>query len=209
MDNNNKARQIRAAGTTFKTRSDDNKLIIEGYFAVFNSVYQIDEYMSESIAQGAFTESLKGGDIRALIDHETMFVLGRTSAGTLTLKEDVHGLYGRITINPADQSAVNLYERVKRGDVTQCSIGFDILDETTEQKAGGRIHWTIRKVKLYEVSIVTFPCYEETNVQARSKQAAEIRSKQNGSKKPAERKKQTKEEMRAELRAKLKKAANK
>ena len=71
---------------------------------------------------------------------------------------------------------MNLYERVKRVDVDQCSFGFDILDEEFEDR-GETVHWTIKKVKLYEVSVVTFPAYEETSVTARSKQLSEIKRK--------------------------------
>ena len=195
-------RQLRAVGSRFKTRADGNERIIEGYFAVFDSVYQIDDTMSESIAKGAFTDSI-AGDIRALIDHNTMYVLGRTKAGTLQLTENSHGLYGKIIINSEDRSAMNLYERVKRGDVSQCSIGFDILEETPEEKAGGRIHWTIKKILLYEVSVCTFPAYEETNVEARRKQYDEIRHK------TADRiREQHTEEWRAEMKPKLKAVHN-
>lgn len=70
--------------------------------------------------------------------------------------------------------AMNLYERVKRGDVDQCSFGFDILDEEFEDR-GNEVHWTIKKVKLYEVSIVTFPAYTETSVSARKSQIETLR----------------------------------
>jgi len=66
---------------------------------------------------------------------------------------------------------------VQRGDVSQCSFGFDILDEEMEARGDGSIHWTIKKVKLYEGSIVTFPAYEKTEALARSargKQAFEV-----------------------------------
>ena len=161
-------RQVRTINSEFKTREDSGELRIEGYFAVFNSNYQITDDMSESVAPGAFTETL-GGDIRALIDHETMYVLGRNQAGTLELREDAHGLWGSILINPNDQDAMNLYARVQRGDVNQCSFGFDILEEETEFN-GQNVHWTIKKVKLYEVSVCTFPAYAETSVQARTKE---------------------------------------
>ena len=62
---------------------------------------------------------------------------------------------------------MNLYARVQRGDVNQCSFGFDILEQETEFRDDGSVHWTIRKVKLYEVSVCTFPAYAETSVQAR------------------------------------------
>ena len=159
-------RQIRSIESKFTTRDDDGALHIEGYFAVFNSVYQIWDDMSESVAPGAFTDTL-GGDVRALIDHETRLVLGRNTAGTLQLREDSHGLWGDILINPNDQDAMNLYARVQRGDVNQGSFGFDILEQETEFRDDGSVHWTIKKVKLYEVSVCTFPAYAETSVQAR------------------------------------------
>lgn len=120
------------------------------------------------MAPGAFSDTL-GSDVRALIDHESRLVLGRNKAGTLELKEDSHGLWGRVEINQSDRDAMNLYERVKRRDVDQCSFGFDILSEDTDYREDGSVHWTIRKVKLYEVSVVTFPAYEETSVSARKR----------------------------------------
>lgn len=187
-------RQIRSVESKFTTRDDDGALHIEGYFAVFNSIYQIWDDMSESVAPGAFTETL-GGDVRALIDHETRLVLGRNTAGTLQLREDSHGLWGDILINPDDQDAMNLYARVQRGDVNQCSFGFDILEEETEFRDDGSVHWTIKKVKLYEVSVCTFPAYSETSVQARKEDLEAIRTRRA-------------EAYREELRSKLKNGGN-
>lgn len=161
-------RQLRSVATNFKTRADgDNTPHIEGYFAVFDSVYDIMPGMSESIAPGAF-DGAEAEDIRALTNHDTTLVLGRTAAGTLTLKEDEHGLWGDIAINPNDTDAMNTWNRVQRGDVSQCSIGFEITDEEAETRTDGSVHWIIRKVKLWEVSVCTFPAYAETNVSARS-----------------------------------------
>lgn len=182
-------RQIRSIASDFKTREDGEELRIEGYFAVFNSDYVISDTMSESIAPGAFSGALDA-DVRALIDHETMYVLGRTQAGTLELREDEKGLWGSILINPNDQDAMNLYSRVQRGDVNQCSFGFDILAEETDFE-GENVHWTITAVKLYEVSVCTFPAYAETSVQAREKDFEEAKRRQI-------------EVYKAELRAKLK-----
>lgn len=164
-----KMRQVRMTPSEFQTRDEDGDLAIEGYFAVFNSDYNIAPDMSESVAPGAFTETLSG-DIRALVNHDTTLVLGRTKAGTLNLREDARGLWGRVAVNPNDRAALDLYERVKRGDVDGCSFGFDILDEDSEFREDGSIHWTINKVKLYEVSCCTFPAYEDTNISAREKQ---------------------------------------
>lgn len=185
-----KMRQVRTINSDFKTRDDGGELRIEGYFAVFNSIYQIWDDMSESVAPGAFSDTL-GDDVRALIDHETMYVLGRNQAGTLELREDSHGLWGSILINPNDQDAMNLYARVQRGDVNQCSFGFDILEEETDFRDDGSVHWTIKKVKLYEVSVCTFPAYAETSVQARKDEKENLMKRKT-------------EKWRADMRTKLK-----
>ena len=169
---------MRTTSTQFQTRDDNGNLAIEGYFAVFDSVYQIGTDMSESIAAGAFDNTLSG-DIRALINHDTTLVLGRTKAGTLQLRTDSHGLWGHIDINPKDTDAMNLYERVQRGDVDQCSFGFDILNEETDFREDGSVHWTIKEVRLYEVSPCTFPAYEETHIAARAKERDELLKRKN------------------------------
>lgn len=169
-------RQLRSIPTKFETREDGENPTIEGYFAVFNSNYEIAPGMSESIAPGAFSRTLSN-DVRALINHDTTLVLGRTKANTLELREDSHGLWGKITINPNDGDAMNLYERVKRGDVDQCSFGFDLKEQDTEIRDDGAVHWTIRDLDLFEVSCCTFPAYEQTNISARSKERDEIKQR--------------------------------
>lgn len=162
-------RQVRSRPGEFAVRSDGDELKICGYFAVFGSDYEIAPDMSESIAPGAFTRTLnENPDVRALVNHDTTLVLGRTTASTLALREDDHGLYGEVSVNPKDVDAMNLYERVKRGDVDQCSFGFEIVSEDTDVRADHSMHWTIRDVNLYEVSVCTFPAYQETSVSARS-----------------------------------------
>lgn len=170
-------RQIRAFPTSFETRSDeDGNQYIEGYFSVFNSVYDMGQGMSESIAPHAFDDTLSD-DIRCLTNHDTRLVLGRTSAHTFELRQDEHGLWGRVLINPKDSDAMNTKARVDRGDVNQASFGFDILQEDTEIREDGSVHWTIRKVKLYECSVVTFPAYTETNLSARQADLEEIKKR--------------------------------
>lgn len=169
-------RQMRSIDAQFQTREDGEDLYIEGYFAVFNSIYDIGYGMSESIAPHAFDNTISD-DVRALINHDTTLVLGRTSAHTLELRQDERGLWGKIAINPNDSDAMNLYARVKRGDVTQCSFGFDIISEDTEFSENGDVHWTIREVKLYEVSCCTFPAYEETSISARTRDLEEIKKR--------------------------------
>lgn len=160
------------------TRAEqDSEMYIEGYFAVFNTETELWRGAFESISPGAFDETLSN-DIRALINHDTSLVLGRNKAGTLELKVDSHGLWGRIKINPNDTDAVNLYERVKRGDVDQCSFGFNVIEEETEWRDDGTVKWTLKKIDLHEVSVVTFPAYEGTGVQARKTEVEQHKKRQ-------------------------------
>ena len=173
-----KEMQTRSIATDLKTRAEpeSNEMIIEGYFAVFGKETQLWQGAYEEIDSGAFNNTL-GNDIRALINHDTTLVLGRNKALTLELKVDSHGLYGLIKINPKDADAVNLYERVKRGDVDQCSFGFNIINENTDWREDGSVKWTILEIDLHEVSVCTFPAYDETGVQARNKEMKQHREK--------------------------------
>ena len=165
----------------FQTREEDGRRYIEGYFAVFGGEYWLwkgaDGGAYETIDPGAF-DLETDTDVRALTNHDTTLVLGRTTAGTLSLRTDDRGLWGSIEINEADQDAVNAYERVKRRDVTQCSFGFDILDQAIERAEGMPTVFRIKKVKLFEVSVCTFPAYEETSINARKAELETIRERQ-------------------------------
>lgn len=165
--NDRTARQVRSLAQKFSTREADGNLYIEGYFSVFDSPYPLWEGAEEIVKPGAFADCL-GQDVRALVNHDTTLVLGRTKAGTLELKEDSHGLWGKITINRDDADAMNLYARVQRGDVSQCSFGFEIVSEDYIVGSDGQTcTWTIHDLILYEVSVVTFPAYEATSAYAR------------------------------------------
>jgi HK97 family phage prohead protease len=153
MDRNKK--QTRSLKTELKTRSEGENMTIEGYFVVFNSQTELWTGAYEEIAPQALDDTLSN-DIRALINHDTTLVLGRNKAGTLELKKDSRGLWGSIKINPNDTDAVNLYERVKRGDVDQCSFGFNVTSEETDWRDDGTVKWTITGVDLHEVSVCTF-----------------------------------------------------
>lgn len=175
---NRTIKQTRSLQTELTTRAepDSQDMYIEGYFAVFNRQTELWPGAFEEIAPGAFDETLNN-DIRALINHDTTLVLGRNKAGTLELKVDSYGLWGRVKINPNDSDAVNLYERVKRGDVDQCSFGFNILEEITDWRDDGTVKWTITKIDLHEVSVCTFPAYEDTGVQARKAEVEQHRQR--------------------------------
>jgi HK97 family phage prohead protease len=161
--------------TTFNvTRQEEapDEMIIEGYFALFENETELFEGVHEIISRGAFDKTLNN-DIRALWNHNTQYVLGRNKSGSLELKSDEKGLYASIRL-PKTQYAQDLYELVKRGDVDQCSFGFNITGEDLEELASGGYRWRINEADLHEVSVVTFPAYENTSVQARAKQVEQI-----------------------------------
>lgn len=176
--NDRKQRQVRSLPQNFKTRDADGKLYIEGYFAVFDSPYPLWDGAEEVVKPGAF-DGVLTQDVRALVNHDTTLVMGRTTAGTLLLKQDETGLWGQIEVNRDDTDAMNLYARVQRGDVSQCSFGFDIERETFVDLGDGRCRWEIEKVNpLYEVSVCTFPAYEATSVSARRQQLETIKQRE-------------------------------
>jgi HK97 family phage prohead protease len=163
----NRTNQTRTREARFQTRDENGERRIEGYFATFRGQYDICPGCVERVDPHAFDGALED-DIRCLIDHDSRLVLGRTKAGTLQLRVDEEGLWGSVLINPDDQDAMNLYARVQRGDVSQCSFGFDILEEDDEwNNETGEGTFTIKAVKLYEVSCVTFPAYPDTEITAR------------------------------------------
>ena len=158
--------------TQFRAEEVDGKRTIETYFAVFGDIYEMWPGATESFDAHAFDSALMS-DVRCLTNHDPSKVLGRTKAGTLSLSIDNYGLKRVVEINERDQDAMNLYARVQRGDVSQCSVGFDILREDYVLNPDGSQHWTIMEVKLYEGSIVTFPAYEKTEAVARSLRMAQ------------------------------------
>lgn len=176
--------QTRSILSNLEVRAENDELILEGYFSVFNVETELWPGAYEEIAPEAFDNTL-GNDIRALANHDPSVVLGRNKANTLELKPDSHGLWGKIRINPNDSDAKNLYERVKRGDVSGNSFGFNILRETVDFRDDGTVKWRIEEIDLHEVSVVTFPQYPETTVQARQKELEQHRQRMMDQKKTA------------------------
>lgn len=172
-------RYLKMHDITTTREADNENPHIEGYFAVFDEIYEVWPGVTESIAPGAFDESVSQ-DVRALYNHNTDAILGRVSAGTLELRQDSHGLWGRIKINERDSEAMNVYERIARGDIQGCSFGFDIEKESYTIKEDGSIHYTIERVNpLWEVSPCVFPAYEQTTVSSRGRDFDQIKQRLN------------------------------
>lgn len=156
----------------FRAKEDKEHKVVEGYFARFDDTYDLWDGAVEKIDRHAFDDTLDN-DIVSLWNHDSGIPLGRTSNGNLDLRVDDTGLFGSIRINENDSDALNAYERIKRGDVKQCSFGFEILDEEVNRSEEST-EFNIRKVRLHEVSPVTFPAYKGTSIEARKKQLEDI-----------------------------------
>jgi HK97 family phage prohead protease len=147
--------------------SADTPPCIVGHAAVFNTPAQITRSFTEQIAPGAFKDSIGTDDVRALFNHDPNFVLGRNKAGTLRLAEDDKGL--AIEIDPPDtQWARDLMVSIKRGDISQMSFGFVAEGQSWDEDEEGNVARTLNKVRLFDVSPVTYPAYNSTDVAVRS-----------------------------------------
>lgn len=163
-----------------ETRNDTetDELHLCGFFVRYDDVYQVWDGVTESIAPGAFADSING-DVRALYNHNDDLVLGRTTANTLKLEDRPEGLWGDITVNQRDTDAMNAYYRNQRGDISGASFGFEIESETRIVSDDGSVHYTINKVNpLYEISLCTFPAYQATHVEARHTGEENIRKRE-------------------------------
>lgn len=151
---------------------------IVGYASVFNSLSLDLGGFQERVAPGAFDRALsQGQDVRALWNHDANYVLGRTKSGTLTISKDERGL--SIEIDPPDVGWVNdLRKSIERKDVDQMSFQFRTVKDSWDE-VDGKIIRTLIDVDLFDVSPVTFPAYEDTELQLRSMDTApaEIRAK--------------------------------
>ena len=146
--------------------SDGKMPMIVGHAAVFNKPSENLGYFREKIMPGAFKDSIGTDDVRALFNHDPMYVLGRNTARTLRMTEDAQGL--AVEIDPPDtQWARDLITSIGRGDISAMSFGFDTLDDEWAMERGENMR-TLKRVKLYDVSPVTFPAYPQTDVDTRS-----------------------------------------
>lgn len=158
--------------TEVRATGDEANPIIEGDAAVFNSETTIGSMFRETIRPGAFTRVLaENPDVIAAYNHDWNIVLGRTSAGTLVLTESMRGLHYETKINPKDSEAMNVYHKVKRGDIPQASFAFTVRSEAwTKPQSKGEL--ALREVieveRLFDVGPVAFGAYPQASASARS-----------------------------------------
>lgn len=152
-----------------EVRAAQNGRTIGGYAAVFNSTADIGGSFREVIAPGAFASAMSA-DVRALIDHNSGRVIGRTTAGTLRLSEDATGLAVEIDL-PDTTDGRDLAVLMERGDVSGMSFGFIVTKQTWDE-TGPIPTRTIEAVDLREVSVVAFPAYDDTSIALRDLDSA-------------------------------------
>ena len=139
---------------------------IAGHAAVFNSLSEDLWGFREKIAPGAFASALGKSDIRALLNHDPNFVLGRMKNGTLRVQEDETGL--AVEIDPPETAwADDLLVSIGRGDISQMSFAFRVGEESWETVDGANIRTILRFDEIFDVSPVTYPAYPETDVSLR------------------------------------------
>ncbi|MEM9523637.1 MAG: HK97 family phage prohead protease [Pseudomonadota bacterium] len=164
-------REVRS-GTPAEVRAEgEDEIRVQGYAAVFDAPTEIGDYFVELIAPGAFTESLaRSDDVPFLINHRDL-PLARTGSGTLRLVEDERGLRVETELDPSDPDVMRIVPKMKRGDLSKMSFAFRAVREEWDE-SGDMPRRTIHEAELFDVSIVTDPAYQATEIGLRSLEAS-------------------------------------
>jgi len=158
-------RSIAYSNLEVRAEGEGNTLV--GYAAVFDSPSEPMPFI-EYVKRGAFSKTLNdGADVRLLIDHEGV-PLARSKSGTLALEEDERGLRVEAELDPTNPDAARIISAMKRGDLNQMSFAFRTIKDNWSDDRSVR---ELREVQLFDVSVVTFPAYEETVAELRNAQA--------------------------------------
>ena len=153
-------------GIPAEIRSDADGLKVEGYAAVFGEETDIGGMFREVIERGAFADAIGRDDVVFLINHDGL-PLARTRSGTLKLTEDDHGLKIETTLDPDDPDVKSIAGKMKRGDLDKMSFAFFPEIQEWDEEGDTPLR-TIKKASLHDVSIVTSPAYEGTEIALRS-----------------------------------------
>lgn len=159
-------REIRSAGNPAEIRSEGDTVKVAGYAAVFGQETNIGGMFTEVIARGAFKDAVGRDDVVFLINHDGL-PLARTRSGTLTLREDDHGLYIETELDTRDPDVSSIIYKMQRGDLDKMSFAFYPTKQEWDE-SGDMPKRTIKEASLYDVSIVTTPAYDGTEIGLRS-----------------------------------------
>jgi HK97 family phage prohead protease len=167
------SKEIRS-GEPVEIRAEGDTISVSGYAAVFNSETIIGGSYREQIAPGAFADAIGRDDVMFLINHDGL-PMARTKSGTLTLAEDERGLYMSAELDSSDPDVRAIVPKMKRGDLDKMSFAFSPEVQSWDDSGDMPLR-TIRQASLYDVSIVTYPAYQDTDIGLRS--LSEFRSAQ-------------------------------
>lgn len=145
---------------------DDEEMKIQGYALRFNEESNLLGEFVEVISPEALAEA-DMSDVRMLIDHNSSYVIGRTTAGTLDLEVTDEGLYFRCTL-PNTSYARDVYENIKLGNIRECSFGMVVGSDgdSFERRDDGIFKRTINKIQtIFDCSVVSFPAYSSSSVE--------------------------------------------
>jgi HK97 family phage prohead protease len=162
--------QRSVAYSTLELRAADDSDTLVGYAAVFDAPSEPMPF-TEFVRRGAFAKTLNdGADVRLLVDHEGV-PLARTKSGTLILEEDDRGLRVEAKLDPTNPDAQRILSAMRRGDLSQMSFAFKTVKDSWSKDRAVR---ELKEVQLFDVSVVTYPAYEDTIVSLRSRQAVTV-----------------------------------
>lgn len=162
-------------GIPVEIRADENGIKVSGYAAVFNQEANIGGYFREVILPGAFRKALGSSDVPFLINH-TGLPLARTRSSTLKLSEDSHGLRIESELDASDPDVMRIVPKMKRGDLDKMSFAFRAVVQRWDDTQDPPLR-TVEEVELFDVSVVTDPAYEGTEIGLRSLEAARNEAK--------------------------------
>jgi HK97 family phage prohead protease len=152
-------REFRTIATDLEVRESGDALHFAGYAAVFDS-----ESHGEVVRSSAFTKTLReNDDVRLLVNHDGV-PLARTKSGTLTLSVDDRGLVVEADLDRANPTVTELASAMARGDLDQMSFAFSDYTKPDQMFDDEGVR-NLREVRLFDVSLVTFPWYEATSAE--------------------------------------------
>lgn len=155
----------------FEVRAQGDAVAVEGYAAVFNQEVEIGRWFREVIAPGAFREAIGRDDVPLLINHSGLpLARSRAGVGTLALTEDDHGLKIRADLDTDDPDVQSVVGKMRRGDLDKMSFAFVATDERWDETGETPLR-TVYKAHLFDVSVVTMPAYDGTEIGLRNLQA--------------------------------------
>ena len=167
MGLNMSEREVRSRLQGAEIRAEEGEVRVSGYAAVFGEETNIGGMFMESIERGAFKNAIeRQDDVVFLINHDGL-PLARTRSGTLSLVEDERGLYMEASLDMEDPDVRSIVPKMKRGDLDKMSFAF-IPERQSWDDSGDMPKRMIQDLRLYDVSIVTTPAYEGTEIGLRS-----------------------------------------